>query len=418
MAGRIIGIVLVVIAVIVFILVLQKLFSDGAPIPQPDTIKNICAQEIKTVENNLVENYIDRLRLEDDSCDVELLCQHFIFRTHKVILAAHSKYFEETLQNLDKSSNRIEINDVDHKTLQIILEYIYSGFLPSDYLSVDSNCYNLLQTADQFQLNSLKCEVSRYLQSKLCARNIGDIITLAEQTHSPQLQDAAANYLVENFKTIRDSNDWKLTVTSNKDILAKAFDVHGKLPTNSICNITCHRTTLKTNQIVENLDRFFSTGLFTDADIVVHNKNMTDIIISVNKAVLIGQSDVFSRQYSDSKMFDRINNVSKAGVREFLQYLYSGMVKAINNTEVTEELLYLSDLYEMKPLKLVCEDYIINHMNVQNAAKIVIVADRAKSKRISSKVLDFILQNIKEIVKTPGWIELKENNPELLTKIF
>lgn len=418
--GKPLVIILCVVGFIVLFFILRSIFSSGAPIPQPNdaSTNNNCFQPNDTYDPHyLIPNNLDQLQLRQESSDIKLVAQNMVFKAHKLILAAHSKYFEEQLAYVN-SSNRFNVSNVDNLILSVTLEFIYGGSLPDDFIASESYSYNLLRTANDFQLDSLKCELSKYLQNKITAKNIGDIISLAEESQADYLRIAASNYLVENFKTIRDTPDWKATVSHNKHILTKAFDVHGKLPANSICKIVCQPSNFKTKRIFENLHRFFDNEQFSDAEVIVKEENGTNTTLKVNKAILIAQSDVFKRQFAESPKSVQVDGVSASVMKEFLGYMYSGYIPKPLTGKLVEDLLYLSHFYEMDALKRKCEDNIISKINVENAAKTAIVADRAQSKRISTNTLDFILKNIKEVVKTPGWAELKENQPDLLTKIF
>lgn len=417
MAAIIIGIVTVVL--LILFITLYIVFSGGT---EEKILKNVCIKNDKFNNEYLIQNNLNNLKLNDMSADIELVAQSVAFRAHKLLLAANSKYLETMLYtysqghpNVTDSNSifQLEMSFIDHKTLSIILEFIYGKPIPK--FDNVNNYSELLKASDDFQLEGLKCEVSKQLAGKLNAQNVCNLIVLAEKTDAPFLMNIASHYLLNNLNEVRSTNEWKSSTKVNGHILAQAIDFNGKLPANSTCQIECQPNTVQSMSFINNMRRYLSTEYMADATITT---SRDDYSIRVNKAILIGQSVKFKQDFKNNSniQIDTPENIDSFVLREFLMYMYSGWIVSLN--KYAEGFLYLSHIYDMTALKDKCEDVIIDQLSVNNAANVVEILSRTDSQRLSNAVLDFILKNRPEVVKTDGWNNLKKNKPELLHKIF
>lgn len=418
MSGRII---LGLFAGLTLVFIMIMIFKSGDDNSEAKPV-NICRNEEEHNKRDyFVGNNLNELRLDDNFTDITIVSNNFELRAHKLILAAHSKYFDsmfwskgQTEQN--NSFDRLDIPNhvADQKSVSYALYFMYSTALPSEIFENEVEYSNLLKAATEFQMDSLKCEISKRLNIHINANNVAHIVALAEVYNAKFLLTMASNYLLEHFDEVRKTNEWKVVAENNSNILANAIDFHGKLPLNSLCDIQCEMITSTTPSIFMTLRRFFITQRYADA--VVHVINEDDKMFNVNRAILIAQSPLFRQKFATSPKSIEVKNVESAVMEEFLVYMYSGWPSQLK--KFAESLLYLSEEYQMSPLKNACEDIIIDELNIQNAGKIAQIAYQANSSRISSVVLDFILKNRKEIVTTKSWAELKNRNPQLLTKLF
>lgn len=412
---------IITLLLVILITTLCIVFSgDGA---EERILENVCIKKEKFNKEFLIQNNLDKLRLNDNSTDIELIAQSVAFRAHKLILAAHSKYLATMLYTYTQGhlnvtdSNQIlqlELGFIDHNTLETVLGFIYGKSIPLAVFENENDYTKLLKTSDEFQLDALKCEVSKKLGKKLNKTNVSNLIVLAEETDSPFLMNLASNYLLNNLNDVRSTNEWKMASKINGHILANAIDFHGKLPANTTCIIECQSINFQSMSIINNLRRFFTTNYMADANITVTNEK-DEHEFHINKAILTGQSEQFRQQFAGTTNIE-IDGVDHLVMREFLMYMYSGWIVSLN--KYAEGLLHLSNVYGMLALRDKCEDVIIDQLSVKNAANIVELLSRIESKRLSNAVLDFILKNRKDVVQTDGWKSLKNNKPELLNKIF
>lgn len=400
------------------------IFRSGDDAPESSLQENICHQmEERSHMDFVIQNNLNDLHLNDNYTDIEVTSQNITLRAHKVILAAYSKYLDSMIFTQNQSTkNRtndevssLEISFIDIKSLDHLLNFMYSGALPNELFNDENEYGNLMKAANELQMDWLKCEMSKRLSVRLNTKNAAFLAVLAEESDAHFLMILASNYLLENFNDVKKTHEWQTVANNHRNVLANAIDFHGKLPSNSVCDIECQPLTVASPSIFQRLRRFFITQRFADAEIHI-NTGEDGKVFYVNRAILVAQSPIFQQQFAASPNEISINNTSSAVMEEFLIYMYSGWPSQLK--KFTEGLLYLSETYEMKALKNACEDIFIDELSVMNAAKIAEIADNANSKRLLTEILDFILKNRKEVVTTKAWTELKNKNPQLLTKIF
>lgn len=416
MSAPIICGIIVVLTIIVILIIMFNGSGDSESELAMKSI-NICRQkEEHPIRDYIVDNYLNDLRLNDNYTDITIVSKNLELRAHKVILAAHSKYFDLMFWSKNQS-DRFEIPDhiANDKAILHALQFIYSSALPSELFDNENEYGDLLLAANEFQMDSLKCEMSKRLSIRINVKNVAQIVAVSEKSDAKFLLNVASYYLLEHFDEVRRTSEWKTVAKNNKNILTNAIDFHGKLSKNSKCDIECEIATPSTPSISANLRRFFITQRFADAEIHMNYK-IDNKVFRVNRAILIAQSPLFREQFAVSPESIEISDTRSAVMEEFLIYMYSGWPSQLK--KFAEGLLYLSNQYEMQPLKNTCEDVLIDELNIQNAGKIVEIANKANSTRLSSIVLDFIVANRKDIVATKAWAELKEKDPQLLTKLF
>ncbi|VDL75791.1 unnamed protein product [Nippostrongylus brasiliensis] len=86
-------------------------------------------------------------------------------RAHKLVLAAASPYFRETLSNdcctkqTTTNKIRIVVDDIDGKTLRVLVDYMYTGRLDID----EKNVKALFGAAEILELDSVRSECTSVL---------------------------------------------------------------------------------------------------------------------------------------------------------------------------------------------------------------------------------------------------------------
>lgn len=419
-----------------FIVIFYLIFSggdddaDAIPAAVIPPKKNICKQTKQPFdEHYLVENNLSQLRLNDNYTDVELHGQPngTSVRAHKVILASHSQYFDTKLwtwKSEPHQNGHLNFESIEHKTLMIVLNFMYSNTLPDDLFQQTDDYEPLLRAATEFQMDSLKCEIAKRLSPRINIHNAGTLMALATETNTTFLMIVAANYLLDQYQLVSQTNEWHAVIRAHKNILANAIEFHAKLPENTDCNIECVPATLQSPAVFTRLRQFLLTDRFADAEIHVTAKKNGSAgggsgdskLFRVNRAILTGQSAAFRQAFGDGQRIE-LDGIEIDVLEEFLIYMYSGWpTKKMN--KMPGGLLYLSAVYGMKGLQTACENILIEQLNVENAAEIVVVADHANSKRLFSIALNFIIENRRLVVKTNAWSDLNRSHPEILTKNF
>ena len=143
----------------------------------------------------------------------------------------------------------------------------------------------------------------------------------------------------------------------------------------------------------------------------------------VSKERLISRSKVFKRMF-DNEMMEQLTNVlviediDEEVVEEFVKYLYfynSDKLEAFK-----EELLYMSDKYEVWDLKNICQNLIFIEIEPKNAIKLLLTFDKFNCIQMKTKTIEFISRNLSEIriQSMTEWLELIRSDYRLADEIF
>lgn len=377
---------------------------------------NLCQQKNETIAIDqrqvFIDNFVERLELNDSFTDIEIVHSAGALRAHKVILAAQSDHLDKILGEPGRSNgSRLELPFLNNEILLSVLGYMYTGNVQFNNFEFATN---VLKAANVLSLESLKCESSAYLSQALSVTSVGSILVIANEANSTYLMTNATTFLFSNLKQIRETAEWNKTLEKNKHIMAAAIDYHGKLPSNGKCDIQCYPTSLRSRSVSDNLAAFFEVERYADA--AIHSRKETmEHTFRVNKAILMSQSNRFKEQFEQTPSTIQIGGNDDI-VKEFLRFMYSGRVIDLDSN--AEGLYVLAGEYQMYALREACENVIIKRLNVANAVDTLRIAGRTQSRRLSKEVSEFILRNQQEVVKTHAWTDLKNNEPELVANVF
>jgi len=153
--------------------------------------------------------------------DVTLTCGGREFQCHKIILASRSKVFK-TMFEADigeKTAGKIETNCKKVEVFEDMLKYIYTGVAPN----IDTLAKELLETADEYQLDQLKelCEMK--LGSSINMLNCIDLLILGDMNQASTLKSIALNFVSKNFKNVA-SSEWKTKLSDSPSLLIEVME--------------------------------------------------------------------------------------------------------------------------------------------------------------------------------------------------
>ena len=154
---------------------------------------------------SLVEHSTDMFNILDDheTSDFTLKCGSRSFKVHKAILGARSAVFRAMFQSGMKEAMDGEaiIEDIDEKTLERILLYLYPGITSL----VDCDILALCKAADMYQLHPLMDLITELLPGvKLKPGDIADIFIAAEMINRKKMYEFAIDQLKKNKGILKD----------------------------------------------------------------------------------------------------------------------------------------------------------------------------------------------------------------------
>lgn len=417
--GVIICLLIVLLPMVIYIL--YKL-CQGTPVPQPDgdiVIKlnkvtdsrtNICSSLEEPYNRDLyIGNNIDRLKLNQDSCDVHLVHPKWSVHAHKIILAAHSETFEKLLE----SATEYTIPDRDYESFPALLEFIYDRKIPdANFVTLK----DLLIVAERYQVLALKCLLEQRLQSNLNISNVGNALAASIVANATYLKIASSIFLMDNLQPVSKTDTWKKVSRDIPSIYSIAVETAAEHSSNSTkCHIECASGGFDSANIINRLKRFFITEKFTTDNLVL----LPDRRWRVNRAILVEQSDVWMgefRKIGQAEFVTLPPYTDAYTMKEFLIYMYSGWVAQLH--VITNNLLLIANEYQMEALKNATETILLSRLNVTNVAEYLMIAQQAQSLRMMKDLAEYFFEHRKEIQKTDSWIKLKAAHPEVLSKIL
>lgn len=394
---------------IIFKLGEGKLIPQNCNIPAEE-LQNICSSIEEPYNKEFyIKNYIERMKLNQDSCDVNLKHAKWSVRAHKIILAAHSETFEHIFTN----ESEFSIPDQDFESFPALLEFIYERKVPdADFIILK----NLLFVAERYQVQTLKCLLEKQLQSNLNVSNVGNLLAASIVANATFLKIAASHFLMDNLTPVSKTDTWKRVSRNNPSIYITAVETSAAYSKNATkCQIECAADGFDSAIIINRLKRFFITERFADAELILPDRRT----FKVNRAILIEQSDVWFRKFHANEPDKNIELPFYADwytMKEFSIYMYSGWVSQLD--VITNNLLLTANEYEMEPLKNVTETIISSRLNVSNFVEYLSISQQAQSERLLKELVEYFFEHWKEVSKTDGWKEMKKNHPEVLNKIL
>jgi len=152
--------------------------------------------------------------------DITIICNKKEFECHKLILASRSKVLKKVIKVMkENESGKFEVNCKNVEVFEDMLRYIYTGIAPN----IDTLAKELLEVAEEYQLQKLKelCELK--LSSSVDIGNCIDLLVLSDINQASTLKTAALNFVNKNLKQIEIS-ELKTKLSDSPSLLVKVLE--------------------------------------------------------------------------------------------------------------------------------------------------------------------------------------------------
>ncbi|XP_057784469.1 BTB/POZ and TAZ domain-containing protein 4 [Salvia miltiorrhiza] len=171
------------------------------------------------------------------------------------------------------------------------------------------------------------------------------------------------------------------------------------------------------NAVNTSLDRLFDEAYRADISILTEDGG----VIYAHASILGMASPVFKAMLTKLKGRSQrklrsilIPGVPSEAVRVFIRFLYSSCYEEEKMREFALPLLVLSHAYAVGQLKCLCECWLETKlMNTENVVDIFQLALLCDAPRLSIMCHRFIVSNIKAVIATDGWHDMKMSHPIL-----
>lgn len=145
--------------------------------------------------------------------DVDVICKDKTFHCHKCILGVHSKVFEKMFEHVmeESLSNTVEIEDIDAKSLEIFLRYLYSFKLPSniDQQTIEA----VMLCADKYGVEPLVVETLGKLLGNVsidtAATAYVKVVQYDSVLQARGFKAKLLDFISRNLKAVCNTQSWK-----------------------------------------------------------------------------------------------------------------------------------------------------------------------------------------------------------------
>ncbi|KAL5236033.1 hypothetical protein ACI65C_003443 [Semiaphis heraclei] len=166
------------------------------------------AAKYKYKKSSYVEMFevLQSLRKDEVFCDVKLKTDDGkIINGHKVVLASASEYFHAMFTHFEeKNQDLVVIKQLDSSTLQLLIDFIYSG----EIMVTEESVEVLLAAANLLQLQEVKEACCEFLMAQLCPKNSIGINALADLHSCRKLLTSSELYIQEHFLKVVEEEEF------------------------------------------------------------------------------------------------------------------------------------------------------------------------------------------------------------------
>ncbi|KAK8758571.1 hypothetical protein V5799_003796 [Amblyomma americanum] len=170
----------------------------------------------------------------------------------------------------------------------------------------------------------------------------------------------------------------------------------------------------------------FQHGLSDDLGALLDRGDLADVTIQVvggthraHKAVLAARSPVFRAMFShevyEAQGFIKITDMDYDVLGALLRFIYTGRTPQL--AQLAGPLFAAADKYFIPQLRNLCEEALIEGLDVENAPAALILADQHNAAVLRRSVMDFICAHGREVTQTPGWDDLVVNRADLVKEV-
>ncbi|XP_057317899.1 speckle-type POZ protein B-like [Microplitis mediator] len=169
-------------------------------------------------------------------------------------------------------------------------------------------------------------------------------------------------------------------------------------------------------QMTDDFKELYDSKINSDVILVVGNEKF-----KAHKIILSARSPVFLAMFTHEMKEKRDNEVTIPDIEpeifnKLLEFIYTD---DINNLDMdAASLLEAANKYQLLKLKSLCEESLSKSASIDNAIKLMILADLHNANQLFERVLELIIKNIEDVIETPEYKILETSQPLLLSKLI
>lgn len=158
------------------------------------------------------------------------------------------------------------------------------------------------------------------------------------------------------------------------------------------------------------------TGDMSDVEVVCGDRTFY-----CHKVVLVSKSPVFRAAFQHNMKEKNTGKITIQGidpdtVADMLTFIYGGDIQGIEDK--ADKLIAAADQYNLKHLKVYCEDLLAQSLNITNCLDYLALAHLYSPDKLKPLVIQFVVENSKEVVEQENWEEKLTAFPKVLAEVF
>lgn len=156
-------------------------------IPKMTTIHDT---KVPSIRNELFANVFD----EESFADFKLICDGKTIKVAKAIIGSQSEFFQAIFESdiEDSNSGELEITNMAHETLRLLIKFMYSGKVDGD-INLDT-----LIAAEYLGIKNFKEHYEEFASKKLNVDTINEVLLIAQKYEMPNLEKKCFKFLEAN----------------------------------------------------------------------------------------------------------------------------------------------------------------------------------------------------------------------------
>ncbi|XP_073838072.1 speckle-type POZ protein B-like [Musca autumnalis] len=168
--------------------------------------------------------------------------------------------------------------------------------------------------------------------------------------------------------------------------------------------------------LTDDIAKILSSEEYSDVTLVAQG----DVTFKAHKMILCARSVVFAAMFRNDLEESRKNRIEikdmDANVmKEMLTNIYTDSEVP---KEMAEKLFCVAHKYALFNLQKMCEKLLIDAIEVASAVDTLLLAEKHSSLRLKVSAVEFIIQHIKDVIKTESWKTLQKTHHELYVVIL
>jgi len=165
--------------------------------------------DLPATDQSLIETLFDT----GSFSDIDIFCSDKTFHCHKCVLALHSQVFERMFQSnmREDIDNTIEIEDIDAKSLELFLRFLYSFKLPSNLDA--KSLSDVMLCADKYGVEALVVEslgkLLGVISIETSAMAYVKVVQYASVLQARGFKSKLQDFIGRNLKAVCNTPGWK-----------------------------------------------------------------------------------------------------------------------------------------------------------------------------------------------------------------